>query len=206
MRMIITLKMKKISLFLVLACLCIIVSLNAFAIAESETEFLTYDDKEMAFTILEINDDGTIDVMISEPIPINAKSLDVGDSQQYYSNWECFVATLVEVEGDDSDVYVSKCHEEDDVIDDLIPIENDVVVIVEDVVEDLVDDEVEVNITTEDLIDFDTEEAPLIEVSPSESFFDKEVKMGNVLVAVLIMLIIVMVVMLSVIIYLKNNL
>jgi hypothetical protein len=207
MRMIITHKMKQ--KLLLICIIFVLLSFSVFAIKESETEFLTFNDKELALTILDLNDDGTVDVMLSEPIPIQMKSLDVGESQQYYSNWECFVATLVDVDGSKSDVYLSKCYsEEEDEIEnvEVVDIETETEEEVETEEETETEEKVDIIINeTEDLVDLEIQDAPPIEQYPTEGFFDKEVKLGNVLVIMLVMLIIVMIIMLSVIVYIKKE-
>src|SRR3989338_3127024 len=99
-------KMKKSIIFLIFVFILISFSTVIFALKEGETEFFEFNDEQFALTAVNVNSDGTADVIISKHVPNFAKSLNVGESQAYFSNWQCFVTTLFGVDLDKSNVYI----------------------------------------------------------------------------------------------------
>jgi len=182
--------MKKIILVLVLLA---IFSSAAIALKEGETEFITYDDHCFAVTVANVWSSSVVDMSLSRCVKDYAKSLNVGESQKYFSNWECFVVTLDEVELDgEIDVIVTRCAEEDDENDGA----DDNVGGDDIIIDDGTDDNTEIPTPpdyTEPIIII-----PPIEEIPApvdDNFLDKQVSIGYILLLMGILVVLIFITM-----------
>jgi hypothetical protein len=214
-------------LAVVLFSLFIILCLSAAAIKEGESEFFKYNKQDLVLTVLSVNQDGTADVMLSKPVPDFTKTINVGESQRYYSNWQCFVTTLMKVENSKSNVYISSCYDEDEEEVNVpvpAPTSSTKPVTPAKVVEPAdttaadttadasqtpssqadvpVINDSQIIISEEGII---PEEKLPTEQYPQESFLEKDVKLGSVLLAGLILLLIIMIVLLAILISVKKD-
>ena len=214
-------------LFSLFMTLFIVVSLSAAALKEGESEFFKYNKQDLVLTVLSVNQDGTADVMLSKPVPDFTKTINVGESQRYYSNWQCFVTTLMKVENSKSNVYISSCYDEDEE-EVNVPVQAPtsstkpvtpakVVELADTTTADTTADasqtpspqadvplinDSQIIISEEGII---PEEKLPTEQYPQESFLEKDVKLGSVLLAGLILLLIIMIVLLAILISVKKD-
>lgn len=192
--------------FLVLIILPLVAALK-----EGETEFFEFNDQQFALTAVNVNPDGTADVIISRHVPDFAKSLNVGESQKYFSNWQCFVATLFGVDLDKSNVYISKCIEEDVELENIVgekkleavekkKIETDSSI----TIGDNLTSEIKEKVKTEESKQEMTSQTLPIEETPV-SFLETKVSLGNVLMAGLVFFGLIMIILLFVVYYVKKE-
>lgn len=196
-----------VSVILLLIAL-VLSSLTVAALKEGETEFFEFNDQQFALTAVNVNSDGTADVIISKHVPDFAKSLNVGESQKYFSNWQCFVTTLFNVDLDKSNVYISKCMGED-VKTETIANEKKTEAKKDVATETSTDIKVEDNLTSEikeevKIQETETSQTLPIEETP-ESFLEKKISLGNVLIAGLVFFGLIMIILLFVVYYTKKG-
>ena len=213
---------------ILLLIMLILSSLFVAALKEGETEFFEFNDEQFALTAVNVNSDGTADVIISKHVPDFAQSLNVGESQKYFSNWQCFVATLFGVDLDKSNVYISKCagmseesvepeKTEDDIeINSKTKIETNTETKLETENKPAAettnsekktaeltikeDKETEENITESEQLEQDL--MPVQETP--EPFLEKKISLGNVLVAGLVFFGLIMIILLFVVYYVRK--
>lgn len=185
------------------------VSLPASALKEGETEFVEYNKQPFAVTVGNIYNDGAADIVISRPVPDFVKSIDVGESQRYYSNWQCFVVTQLAMSSSKSDILITRCVSEE--IEKAVQpeiAEPEVKQISEPTVQTAEEKPVieETTVTTPSTSNVTTSETePVVEQPQSQEFLDKQVSMKSVLLVVFIMMMLLLVVLLSVFIYIRKE-
>lgn len=203
-------KMKKSIIFLTFAFILVFLSTSIFALKEGETEFFEFNSEQFALTAVNVNSEGTADVIISRHVPDFAKSLNVGESQKYFSNWVCFVATLFDVDLDKSNVYISKCVEKNVQTENIVnekktetnaatEISTDIKV--EDNLTSDIKEEVKIEKTEQET---ETSQPLPIEETP-ESFLETKISLGNVLMAGLVFFGLIMIILLFVVYYVKKG-
>ncbi|MBI4453111.1 hypothetical protein HY636_00540 [Candidatus Woesearchaeota archaeon] len=198
----------------------ILSSLFTIALKEGETEFFEFNDEQFALTAANVNPDGTADIIISKHIPDFAKSLNVGESQTYFSNWQCFVATLFDVELDKSNVYISKCAGmseesiEPEKTETKTATKTDIKTETKTATETTNSEKKTAELTIKD--DKEAEEDNLTELEQLEQnlgpvqetpepFLEKKISLGNVLMAVLVFFGLIMIILLFVVYYVRKG-
>jgi len=186
---------------IVVLLILIVCSSLVFALEEGETEFFEYDDEDFAITIVNVHSNGEVDAILTKPIPDYAKSLNIGESQKYLSNWQCFVVSLLDMDFSKSDMIVSSCADFNNEA-----VEDDPGEVIEDEPEEVIETEDELVQEEDEIIieDVETDPEPITE-EPKEGFLEKKVSIGSIMLIALVMLILIVIILMGVLVYLNRD-